>query len=179
MAITHVKQRNSLTKSEFKLFNDSLPRTAKTLTRARVNSALKRTQDLIRKYQKMSRAKGTSDKKIAVLEYRLKTLHTIRTRYAHSLDRLDKREMAKMRPAKVKQKRALTEQPKMHVNLQDSPRNSYMYKGKPKQYDQDTKVYRQLASPARETSKRIGGYIKARDRKGQVARDKVTGSKER
>ncbi|HEX7675354.1 MAG TPA: hypothetical protein VF412_14360 [Bdellovibrio sp.] len=172
MAAQNAQVRKNLTKAEFKLFNQSSPKELKNISRRSLNSAMLQTEKLLRKYRTSKNAK--SEEKARLLEFRLKSLTKVRARFAKKMQSMDK---VKAKPA-IKAKRSLTPQPKMKVELKDTPRNNFIYKDQKKQYSKHAKEETLDLAAGRRMSKRIAGFEKARSRKGQVARDRVTSAKE-
>ncbi|HWU42757.1 MAG TPA: hypothetical protein VN132_04935, partial [Bdellovibrio sp.] len=114
-----------------------------------------------------------SPQRAARVAFRLKSLSQARRRFITKLDQMDQ---PRARPLK-KRKHSLTAQPKMKVNLQGSAREKFHNSEQQKIYTKHSKERQLTSSPGRAMSKRIAGYMKARTRKGQVARDRVTSAK--
>ncbi len=168
----HAHAKKNLTKDEFLLFSQSFPKEAHKLSRRRLNLAVLKAERLMRKY---GSSKNRQDPKRAkIIEFRMKTLAQVRKRFSKTLDRIDHVRKARIKKAK----KSLTAQRKMKVELKDDARNGFIYREQKKMYANDTKLPRQHASAGRNMSKRIAGYMKARTRKGQVARDRITSAKE-
>ncbi|MDG0816881.1 hypothetical protein [Bdellovibrio svalbardensis] len=167
----HVQAKKKLTKVEFKLFSGSFPKEMSKISRRSLNSAKIKTEKLLQKYR-LSRGKS-SETKNKILEFRMKSLAKAHERYAKRLDRIDH---LNAKPV-VKQKKSMTAQPKMKLELKDSPRNSFLNGEKKKMYSKQLKEKRKKEIQGAVNSKRVAGYISARTRKGQVARDRVTSSK--
>jgi hypothetical protein len=74
-------------------------------------------------------------------------------------------------------KKSMTRQPKMKVELHDGSALQFHNTEQARIYDDALKSIRPQNVAGRAMSKRIAGYIKARTRKGQVARDRISGSK--
>lgn len=74
-------------------------------------------------------------------------------------------------------KKSLTAQPKMKVKLQDTCQEEFARSTKGKVYDESLTIERKKTNAGRSMSKRIAGFMSARTRKDQVARDRITGSK--
>lgn len=172
MAVQNAQVRKNLTKAEFKLFNQSSPKELKNISRRSLNSAMMQTEKLLRKYRTSKSPKN--EEKARLVEFRLKSLTKVRARLSKKMQSMDK---VKAKPA-VKAKHSLTAQRKMRVDLKDSPRNNFIYKDQKKMYSKHTKEETPDLAAGRRMSKRIAGFEKARTRKGQVARDRVTSAKE-
>ena len=83
MPQNHKTAKRHLTKSEFKLFQNSLPKNISGMTERRVKSAHKNTQALIKKYRKgLKKASETKQEKINL---RLKNLEQTLDRYSRNL----------------------------------------------------------------------------------------------
>lgn len=154
--------QKKLTKSEFALFSQSLPKEMKNLSEKRIGSALKRSEDLVAKYTKA--AKKASPEKRKLIEFRLQNLQKAR-------DRFFKKANGRARPVPAKkEKYSLTEQPKMKVALLDGPRDVFMRQGKEKHYNQDTKQ-RSVRTSVRAAANRITTLRDSNNKKlGQIRR---------
>jgi hypothetical protein len=92
---------------------------------------------------------------------------------------LKRKKVQKKKAVKAKPKKSLTKQTKMKLELKGTCGNGGIITDQAQKYDENINLERQKNSPGRHMSKRIAGYMKARTRKGQVERDRVTGSKTR
>lgn len=172
----HIQAKKNLTKVEFKLFSGSFPKELSKISRRSLNSAVLRTEKLVRKYRM---ARGHSDeKKAKLLEFRLNNLAKAHARYAKRLDRLDRGSGKVGLKVEAKHKKALTAQRKMRVDLNDSPRNGFLMREKKKIYADQIKEQRNRTAQGTVNSKRVAGFMSARTRKGQVARDRITSAKD-
>jgi hypothetical protein len=162
--------QKKLTKAEFKLFSQSLPKELKNLSEKRIGSALHKSEELVAKYRLASRKASPERRKL--MEFRLQYMQKVRDRYF-------KKANGRSRPKpSTREHRSLTEQPKMRVPLQDSPRDFFMRQEKEKMYDRMTKTARNRNSPMRDVSNRIIGNTKSVNKKGQVARDRKKAERE-
>lgn len=168
--------KKNLTKVEYKLFQESLEEGASKISRRSLNSALLKTEMLVRKYRRFHKSQTPASlRKAKTLEIRLKILAQAQKRFSKKLEYLDHKDSK----AFVRNKgSALTAQPKMHVELKDSPRNKFLYQEKKKIYADHTKEQRRKDMQNAVNSKRVAGFVSARSRKGQVARDRITSAKE-
>jgi hypothetical protein len=138
--------QKKLTKSEFKLFSESLPKELKNLSEKRIGSALHKSEELVAKYRLAS--KKASPERRKLIEFRLQNMQKVRDRYY-------KKANGRIRPKpSTKEKHSLTEQPKMKVPLRDSPREVFMRQGKEKHYNQDTND-RSIRTSVRAAANRI------------------------
>ncbi|QDK36694.1 hypothetical protein [Bdellovibrio sp. NC01] len=172
MASAHTQAKKNLTKAEFKLFSGSFPTEIKASTRRHLNSAIFQLEKLLRKYRTARSTAGERDMRL--VEFRLKSLAQAQQRYQKKLDRMDQDTKKLLYP----RKKSLTVQPKMKVELKDSPRDHFLYQDKQKIYDNSNKALREKHAFENANMKRVAGYSKARSRKAQVARDRVTSAKE-
>ncbi len=168
----HTQAKKNLTKVEFKLFSGSFPKEMSKISRRSLNSRVLNTEKLVRKYR-ISRGKATA-KRAKIVEFRMKNLAQAHERYAKKLDRLDHKGAKPV----IKARKTMTAQQKMRLELNDSPRNNFLYKEKQKIYSKGLKEKRKRETQGAVNSKRVAGYISARTRKGQVARDRITSAKD-
>lgn len=172
MASAHTQAKKNLTKAEFKLFSGSFPAETKASTRRHLNSAIFQLEKLLRKYR--TARSSVNEKDMRLVEFRLKSLAQAKQRYQKKLDRMDQANEQLLHP----KKKSLTAQPKMKVELKDSPRNHFLNQDKGKIYDDQNRALREKHVFENANMKRIAGYSKARSRKAQVARDRITSAKE-
>lgn len=156
--------QKKLTKSEFKLFSESLPKELKNLSEERIGSALTKSEELVAKYRLAS--KKASPERRKLIEFRLANMQKARDRYYKKANG-----RIRAKPS-TRERHSLTEQPKMRVPLLDGPRDFFMRQEKEKMYDHNTKTARNRNSPIRDVSNRIAGKTKSQNKKGQVARDR-------
>ena len=69
------------------------------------------------------------------------------------------------------------EHAKMHVPRKEPARENFRHNGKAKLYASQNEEQQKKNNAGRLMSKRIAGYMKARTRKDQVERDRLSGSK--
>lgn len=162
--------QKKLTKSEFKLFSQSLPKELKNLSEKRIGSALHKSEELVAKYRLAS--KKASPERRKLMEFRLLNMQKARDRYYKKANG-----RIRAKPS-LRAKRSLTDQPKMKVPLLDGPRDFFMRQEKDKMYDRMTKTARNRNSPIRDVSNRIAGKTKSQNKKGQVARDRRKAERE-
>jgi hypothetical protein len=138
--------QKKLTKSEFKLFSQSLPKELKNLSEKRIGSALNQSEELVAKYRLAS--KKASPERRKLMEFRLQNMQKARDRYF-------KKANGRIRPKpSKKEKHSMTEQPKMKVPFLDSPRDVFMRQGKEKHYNRDTDE-RSIRTSVRAAANRI------------------------
>ena len=162
--------KKKMTKAEFKLISESLPKEIKNLSEKRIHSALEKSEELVAKYRLASRkASPTRSKLIA---FRLSTLQKARDRYY-------KKATGRVRAKpSTREKHSLTEQPKMRLQRQDSPRDFFMRQEKEKIYDRVARTKGNRNSALRNISDRIAGKTKSQNKKGQVSRDRQKAERE-
>ncbi|WP_413575839.1 hypothetical protein ACLVWU_15810 [Bdellovibrio sp. HCB290] len=162
-----------LTKAEFKLFSQGQATDLKKVPRERVKKARARTVELIKRHRKSVRAKSDDRAAAREMNFRLRSMEKTLDRFDRVLnkERLEKRKARAARPRK-----SLTEQPKMHLNRNDEPREDFLLKKKRTMYAKRTSIPRGNLSATKTVGKRIAGYTSARSRKGQVARDRRNSS---
>ena len=107
MPQNHKTAKRHLTKNEFKLFQNSLPKNLHGLSERRVKIAHKNTQSLIKKYRKG--LKSATDSKQEKINMRLRNLEQILDRYSRNLKTAGSSDESPGR-------RSLTDQPKMRLN---------------------------------------------------------------
>ncbi|MNT00232.1 hypothetical protein D3C72_1346560 [compost metagenome] len=108
MPQNHKTAKRHLTKNEFKLFQNSLPKNLHGLSERRVKIAHKNTQDLIKKYRKGLKSAATESKQEKI-NMRLRNLEQILDRYSRNMKTANAAEESSGR-------RSLTDQPKMRLN---------------------------------------------------------------
>lgn len=138
--------QKKLTKSEFKLFSESLPKELKNLSEKRIGSALIKSEELVAKYRLAS--KKASPERRKLIEFRLANMQKARDRYYKKANG-----RIRAKPS-TKEKRSLTEQQKMKVPLLDSQRDIFMRQGKEKHYNQNTNE-RSIRTSVRAAANRI------------------------
>ena len=106
MPQNHKTAKRHLTKSEFKLFQNSLPKNITGLNPRRVKSAHKNTLELIKKYRKG--LKNASEAKSEKINLRLKNLEQVLDRYSRNMKNQNEE-------SDVEGRRALTGQAKMRL----------------------------------------------------------------
>lgn len=168
MATAHSSAKKNLTKSEFKLFEQSFPKELKKISPLRAKKAHRKTAELVKKYR-ASAQKARDGKALRTLELRLKNLEKALDRYSNSLHK-ERRQKSASEPRR--ERKSLTAQPKMHLDRKDSPREDFSRRSKPQAYAKQTRGIREENAPAKLAGKRISGYAASYERKGQVARDR-------
>ncbi|MGE5086739.1 MAG: hypothetical protein ACM3MG_10595 [Bacillota bacterium] len=168
MATVHANARKNLTKSEFKLFEQSFPKELKKISPLRAKKAHRKTAELVKKYRASTKM-AQDPVRQRLLSFRLKSLEKTLTRYSESInkERSDAHKAKSKRPQK-----SLTAQPKMHVERKDSPREKFLRQGKLQEYQKHTQGIREENTPGKLADKRILGYSESNSRKGQIARDR-------
>ncbi|MBO9665979.1 MAG: hypothetical protein J7501_04135 [Bdellovibrio sp.] len=172
----HASEKKNLSKIEYKLYSQSLPSELRKIPKEKVRKARAKTLALVKKYRKSaSSAKTSEDKRLARrVGVRLRSLEKTLDRYSKHLSK----ERKAKRKVMARPKKALTEQRKMRLNRKDEPRVDFNMKEKKKMYAKSTIDPRHSASAARQVSRRIAGYVKARGRKNQVMKDIRSSSEE-
>jgi phage shock protein A len=172
----HASEKKNLSKVEFKLYSQSLPSELRKIPAEKIRKARAKTLSLVKKYRKSaSAAKTVEDKKLArKVGIRLRSMEKTLDRYSKHLSKARKAK----RKVMARPKKALTEQRKMRLNRKDDPALEFKMKAKRTRYERDTIDPRHSASAARQVSRRIAGFVKARGRKNQVARDVRSSSEE-
>lgn len=169
---TRADAQKTLNKSEYKLFTKSLPEQASKLTAQKIKAALKSVQKLLKKNQSVKLT--LNGKKAALFGSKIKFLKAAQKRFSKNLDWLEQG-AGFVAETKGSSKKSSV---KSKIERHESPQQHFKNSEQAKIYDKDHKADRQKNSPGRLMSKRIAGYMKARTRKGQVARDRVSSAKE-
>ncbi|MFM6928276.1 MAG: hypothetical protein ACKOX6_07415 [Bdellovibrio sp.] len=175
MATVHASARKNLTKSEFKLFEQSFPKELKKISPLRAKKAHRKTAELVKKYR-ASAQKAKDQKRQRMLGFRLKSLEKTLDRYSNSIN---KERLAAHKAKALRPKKSLTAQPKMHVERKDSPREKFLRQGKLQEYQKQTQWIREENTPGKLADKRILGYSESNSRKGQIARDRRNAAPEK
>lgn len=168
MATVHASARKNLTKSEFKLFEQSFPKELKKISPLRAKKAHRKTAELVKKYR-ASAQKAKDRKRQRMLSFRLKSLEKTLTRYSNSIN---KERLAAHKAKSQRPKKSLTAQSKMHVERKDSPREKFLHQGKLQEYQKQTQSIREEHTAGKLEGKRIAGHSASSSRRGQNSRDR-------
>lgn len=125
----HQAAKKNMTKTEFKLFTESFPKQLQTLSRRRVQSALKRTEELVEKYRRS--LMSSNKKNMRTLNFRIRNLEKSLNRYAKTLKKNEDKQTTESRA----ERRSLTGQSKLRLNRRGDSTRDFRYEERQHIYD--------------------------------------------